>query len=44
VLGHVSIGSTMRYTHVADPERVQAVEKHPINGFLTDTELREKVS
>jgi integrase/recombinase XerC len=44
VLGHASIGSTMRYTHVADPERVRAAGKHPINGFLTDTDLRERAS
>lgn len=35
VLGHACIGSTMRYTHVADPQRAEAVVRHPINELLS---------
>ena len=34
ILGHQTICTTMRYLHVADPERHQAVGLHPINDFL----------
>ena len=34
VLGHAVLASTMRYTHVTDPERTKAMQEHPINGFL----------
>jgi len=35
VLGHSCIASTMRYTHIADPQRTEAVTHHPINGMLS---------
>jgi site-specific recombinase XerD len=34
ILGHSGIGTTMRYLHVADPERRAAIARHPINGWL----------
>jgi integrase len=34
-LGHASIATTMRYLHIADPERHRAVQKHPVNDWLT---------
>jgi site-specific recombinase XerD len=34
LLGHQSIGTTVRYLHVADPERHRAVALHPINQML----------
>jgi integrase/recombinase XerD len=34
ILGHSGIASTMRYLHVADPERQAAIAKHPINAWL----------
>jgi len=34
ILGHSGIGSTMRYLHVADPERTAAIARHPINSWL----------
>ena len=36
MLGHAAITSTLRYIHVADPERRKAIERHPINGMLAD--------
>lgn len=33
-LGHAAIESTMRYVAIANPERVAAIAKHPLNGFL----------
>lgn len=36
MLGHVVITSTMRYVHVADPERRRAIDRHPINDMLAD--------
>jgi len=35
VLGHQTVTTTMRYLHVADPQRHQAVALHPINRFLS---------
>lgn len=34
ILGHAVITSTVRYAAVADPQRVEAMKKHPINQFL----------
>lgn len=34
ILGHSGIGTTMRYLHVADPERQEAIARHPINDWL----------
>lgn len=34
LLGHQTITTTMRYLHVADPQRHEAVKVHPINEFL----------
>lgn len=33
-LGHQAISTTVRYLHVADPQRRQAAEQHPINSIL----------
>jgi integrase len=33
-LGHQAISTTVRYLHVADPQRREAVERHPINTIL----------
>lgn len=38
ILGHAFIASTMRYTHIADPERHRAIQKHPINDLLCPSE------
>ncbi len=34
MLGHASVTSTTRYLQVADPERVRAIGKHPLNDYL----------
>ena len=36
ILGHAGIGTTMRYLHVADPERRAAIAKHPLNAWLAE--------
>jgi site-specific recombinase XerD len=36
ILGHAGIGTTMRYLHVADPQRRAAIAQHPINAWLTE--------
>jgi integrase/recombinase XerC len=38
VLGHAAIQSTMRYTAVSDPARRKAMEKHPIETFMTESQ------
>jgi len=39
ILGHASISSTCRYTHISDPAKTQAMTLHPINRMLpTQTE------
>jgi site-specific recombinase XerD len=34
MLGHASVTSTTRYLQVADPERVRAMSRHPLNDYL----------
>jgi site-specific recombinase XerD len=34
ILGHQTITTTVRYLHIADPQRHQAVGRHPINQML----------
>jgi site-specific recombinase XerD len=35
LLGHQHLGTTMRYTHIADPKRHEAVARHPLNDWLS---------
>ena len=35
ILGHQGIATTVRYTHIADPQRRQAIARHPINEWLS---------
>lgn len=34
ILGHSGIATTVRYTHIADPQRRQAMGLHPLNDWL----------
>jgi len=34
ILGHKLIATTVRYVHIADPERRAAMARHPINAWL----------
>jgi site-specific recombinase XerD len=38
ILGHQYIGTTVRYTHIADPQRRAAIALHPINDWLPSPE------
>lgn len=35
VLGHSGIATTVRYVHIADPQRREAMRMHPLNEWLT---------
>jgi integrase/recombinase XerC len=35
ILGHCGIATTVRYVHIADPQRREAMSVHPINDWLT---------
>jgi site-specific recombinase XerD len=35
VLGHSVIATTVRYIHIADPQRREAMRAHPLNDWLT---------
>lgn len=34
ILGHRHISTTVRYLHITDPQKVEAVKHHPINNLL----------
>jgi site-specific recombinase XerD len=34
ILGHAGISTTVRYVHIADPQRRQAMSVHPLNDWL----------
>ncbi len=34
LLGHQGIATTLRYIHIADPQKQEAVKRHPINDLL----------
>lgn len=34
ILGHASVSTTVRYLHIADPERHAAIRRHPLNDWL----------
>jgi site-specific recombinase XerD len=34
ILGHAGIGTTVRYVHIADPQRRAAMSAHPLNDWL----------
>jgi site-specific recombinase XerD len=38
ILGHQIIATTVRYTHIADPQRAAAMSLHPINAWLAPRE------
>jgi site-specific recombinase XerD len=38
VLGHATVATTVRYLHIADPERKKALSLHPINQILGITQ------
>jgi site-specific recombinase XerD len=35
LLGHACIQSTVRYVDITDPQRAAAMERHPVNRFLS---------
>jgi site-specific recombinase XerD len=39
ILGHCVISTTVRYVHIADPQRRAAIELHPINQWLPPQEV-----
>ena len=40
ILGHCVISTTVRYVHIADPQRRAAIELHPINDWLARQEVK----
>lgn len=44
LLGHAAIESTVRYAAVADPQRVAAISKHPVNRILGTVPEERKAS
>jgi site-specific recombinase XerD len=44
ILGHAAIESTVRYIAVADPQRAEAMSKHPVNRFLAPVDGERKAS
>ncbi len=42
MLGHAVITTTMRYLDISDPHRREAMNAHPINGFLAGSKAMER--
>ena len=40
ILGHCVIATTVRYVHIADPQRRAAMTLHPLNDWLTPAQQR----
>lgn len=38
ILGHAAIATTVRYVHIADPQRRAAMRAHPLNDWLAQRE------
>jgi site-specific recombinase XerD len=34
ILGHAGVSTTVRYVHIADPQRREAMRLHPLNDWL----------
>ena len=41
ILGHAGIATTVRYVHIADPQRRAAMQAHPLNDWLAVLAQRE---
>ena len=41
ILGHAGIATTVRYVHIADPQRRAAMQAHPLNDWLAALAQRE---
>jgi site-specific recombinase XerD len=39
ILGHSGISTTVRYVHIADPQRREAMKLHPFNAWLAPRTL-----
>ncbi len=39
ILGHAGIATTVRYVHIADPQRRAAMAAHPLNDWLAQQEV-----
>lgn len=44
VLGHQHIGTTVRYLHITDPQKHEAIKRHPINEWLGGPHSKEAQS
>ena len=42
MLGHATVQTTMRYLQIADPERARAVQRHPLNDYLSEVVGQER--
>jgi site-specific recombinase XerD len=40
ILGHCGIATTVRYVHIADPQRRAAMSRHPLNDWLAQPQQR----
>jgi len=39
ILGHCGIATTVRYVHIADPQRRAAMTLHPLNDWLPQQQV-----
>jgi len=39
ILGHSAIATTVRYVHIADPQRRSAMCAHPLNDWLVPQQV-----
>jgi len=42
MLGHATVQTTTRYLQIADPERARAMQRHPLNDYLSEVVGQER--
>lgn len=44
ILGHAGVATTVRYVHIADPQRRSAISLHPLNAWLQPAQPQQEAA